>query len=283
MSDVHTPCSFHVVTVVLFFLWAGCKGPIAHDPASNAPTTKESSAKTPSTGLHHTRTNSTNHPSPAVHDPSTVKQQGKPSSNRPHTGAEPDEPSLDESFCMIFAPGGMLFTPGSESNTANKQDETPSDRPHTDAEPDEPSLDESSCMIFTPRIEFNTANKQGKPSSNRPHVVSGSTLSETDAMAQKFGMPVDKLIRISRNLELNMEKTNETQLGESFDSTESHRLDTTEHGRAETLPWDVLGEEIQQDIEKVTQEIDSKNYDQGIIMKRSKDFVVGRRYFSMQP
>jgi hypothetical protein len=350
MRYIYTPCSCYVAAVILSFLWAGCKGPLAHDPASNAPTTKkESGAEALSTDIDAR----TNRSSLAGHNANALEQKDRTSSDQTQVVAESDETSLNEisrilftprgmlptpggesntahrqgstfsdqtqvvteldetslneisrilftsggmlstpggesntahrqgsTFSdqtqvvaesdktplnevssILFAPGGMLSTPGGESNTAHRQSSTFSDQTQVVAESDKTSLNEISCILFTPGGDSNTANQQGSTSSNRPRVVSGSTLGETDAMAQRFGMPLDQFVSISRDLERNMKKTTVTQLGESFDSTESHRLNTTEHGRAETIPWDALGEAIQQDIRKATQALESKSYD----------------------
>jgi hypothetical protein len=273
----------------LLITWASCKGPIAHDPASNAPTTKkESSAETPNTDLIPSihRENSS---SPAGHDAKVVAQKGKTPPEQHRIVAQIRGTSPSEVSCISYTPESEFnienqqgstslgqprfvttispsdiscipFTPESESNIENQGGSTPSGRPHVVAAKDGTFPDDISCI--TPEGGSNTGNQVGRTSSGRPHVVSGSTLNEADALAQRYCIPADEFNSIARSLLLDIERTNEARSGESLDSAETRRLNTTENQRIEALPLDVLGEEIQQYVKKANQAIESGSYDQ---------------------
>jgi hypothetical protein len=179
MRYIYTLCSFYIALGALSVLCAGCKGPMAHDdPASNAPTTKERSAETPSTELHYTRTNSTKHLSPAGSDSNAVNRRNRVSSNGPDVVSETD----------IIFPGNISFIQTSffseieetEDDVVVQEDVIPLDRSHVLNETGEIFSDTTSHVSATAESEYSMVVQGDVTPSDQSHVVAEAAKASSD-------------------------------------------------------------------------------------------------------
>jgi hypothetical protein len=178
MRHICTLRSLYVAVGVLSVLCAGCKGPMAHNPASNASTTRESSAETPSTEFHHARTNGTNHPSPTVHTPSTVKQKSRVSSNEPDVVAETDEIFPDN--ISLIQTSFFSEIEETEDDAVVQEDGTSPDRPRVVAEPHDIFPDDISYVSNTAESDHDAVVRRDGTPLEQSHVVAETVIASLD-------------------------------------------------------------------------------------------------------
>jgi hypothetical protein len=141
---------------------------------------------------------------------------------------ETDEIPLDEIPCSPFTPKN---TPDAVAWTGViSPDWSP-----VVTETDEIPLDEIPCSPFTPK--------------NTP-----------DAVARTGVISPDELRSITRNLQRSMEKMSEPDPDESFDRNALNRPNSTEEWIIAVRPLDMLGKEMQREIDQVIQVIESQSY-----------------------
>lgn len=145
MCPIFTLRSLYITVGVLSVLCIGCKGPIAHNPAPNAPTTKEHSAETLSADLH-TKTDRVNYSSLAGRDPNAVERADITSSNQPNFFNVIDNVFPDDISCVST-------TAGSEHSAVVQEDGTSPDRPRVVVETIMTSSDDSSHISLVSEIQ----------------------------------------------------------------------------------------------------------------------------------
>jgi hypothetical protein len=266
MHYIRTLCSFYVAVVTLSVSWTGCK-PIAHDPTSHPPkTSKGGSAETLRTDPA-ARKNGKDNSSFPSHASNAEEHQGVISSDRSPVVTETDEIPLDEIPCSPF-------TPKNTPDAVARIGVISPDWSPVVTETDEIPLDEIPCSPFTPKNTPDAVAWTGVISPDWSPVVTETdeipldeipcspfTPKNTpDAVARTGVISPDELRSITRNLQRSMEKMSEADPDESFDRNALNRPNSTEEWIIAVRLLDMLGKEMQREIDQAIQVIESQSY-----------------------